>query len=210
LRKKSSWLEQRRKDHYFKLAKERGYRSRAAFKLLQMIKSYRFVRKSDQVIDLGAAPGGWTQVLIETVGTEGYVFSVDIQPIKPLDSSQADLIELDIASNSAIEYLKKKLPDYVDVVVSDISPDVSGIWDLDHFRQIHLAKISLQIAKRFLKFGGNFLIKVFQGNELEDFVKEFKKNFKQTRIIKPKATRTSSSELYMLGLGFKKKKVTLN
>ena len=210
MRKKSSWLEQRRKDHYFKLAKERGYRSRAAFKLLQMIKSYRFVRKSDQVIDLGAAPGGWTQVLIETVGTEGYVFSVDIQPIKPLDSSQADFIELDIASNSAIEYLKKKLPDYVDVVVSDISPDVSGIWDLDHFRQIHLAKISLQIAKRFLKFNGNFLIKVFQGNELEDFVKEFKKNFKQTRIIKPKATRTSSSELYLLGLGFKKKKVTLN
>jgi 23S rRNA (uridine2552-2'-O)-methyltransferase len=210
LRKSSSWIEQRRKDHYFKLAKERGYRSRAAFKLSQIIKSYRFVRKRDQVVDLGAAPGGWTQVLIETVGTEGYVFAVDIQPIEPLDSSQADFIELDITSNSAIEYLKKKLPECVDVVVSDISPDVSGVWDLDHFRQIHLAKISLQITKRFLKFGGNFLIKVFQGNELEDFIKEFKKNFRQTRIIKPKATRTSSSELYLLGLGFKKKKVALN
>ncbi|WP_455368210.1 RlmE family RNA methyltransferase [[Eubacterium] cellulosolvens] len=210
MKKSSSWIEQRRKDHYFKLAKEKGYRSRAAFKLSQIIKSYRFVRIGDQVIDLGAAPGGWTQVLIETVGTEGYVFAVDIQPIEPLDSSQTDFIELDITSNSAIEYLKKKLPEYVDVVVSDISPDVSGIWDLDHFRQIHLAKISLQIAKRFLKFGGNFLIKVFQGNELEIFIKDFKKNFRQTRIIKPKATRTSSSELYVLGLGFKKKKFDLN
>lgn len=210
MKKRSSWIEQRRKDHYFKLAKESGYRSRAAFKLSQIIKSYRFVRKSDQVVDLGAAPGGWTQVLIETVGSEGYVFAIDIQPIKPLESSQADVIELDIASTSAIEYLNKKLPEHVDVVVSDISPDVSGIWDLDHYRQIHLAKISFQITKRFLKFGGNFLIKVFQGNELEDFIKEFKKYFRQTRIIKPKATRTSSSELYLLGLGFKKKKRTVN
>jgi len=209
LKKSSSWIEQRRKDHYFKLAKERGYRSRAAFKLSQIIKSYRFVRKRDQVVDLGAAPGGWTQVLIETVGTEGYVFAVDIQTIEPLDNSQADFIKLDITSNYAIEYLKKKLPEYVDVVVSDISPNVSGIWDLDHFRQIHLAKISLAIAKRFLKFGGNFLIKVFQGNELEAFIKEFKINFRKTRIIKPKATRTSSSELYVLGLGFKKKKDAL-
>ena len=209
MKKSSSWIEQRRKDHYFKLAKERGYRSRAAFKLSQIIKSYRFVRKRDQVVDLGAAPGGWTQVLIETVGTEGYVFAVDIQTIEPLDNSQADFIKLDITSNYAIEYLKKKLPEYVDVVVSDISPNVSGIWDLDHFRQIHLAKISLAIAKRFLKFGGNFLIKVFQGNELEAFIKEFKINFRKTRIIKPKATRTSSSELYVLGLGFKKKKDAL-
>ncbi|WP_455279918.1 RlmE family RNA methyltransferase [[Eubacterium] cellulosolvens] len=210
MRKSSSWIEQRRKDHYFKLAKERGYRSRAAFKLSQIIKSYRFVRKRNQVIDLGAAPGGWTQILMETVGNEGYVFAVDIRPIEPLDSKQIDFIELDITSNSAIEYLVKRLPEYVDVVVSDISPDVSGIWELDHFRQIHLAKRSLQIAKRFLKFGGNFLIKVFQGEELDDFIEEFEKHFRQTRIIKPKATRTSSSELYVLGLGFKRKKVTLN
>lgn len=210
MRKSSSWIEQRRKDHYFKLAKERGYRSRAAFKLSQIIKSYRFVRKRDQVVDLGAAPGGWTQVLIETVGNEGYVFAVDIQPIEPLDSPQTDFIELDITSNSAIEYLLKKLPVYVDVIVSDISPDVSGTWELDHFRQIHLAKSSLQITKKFLKSGGNFLIKVFQGNELDPFINEFKKNFRQTRIIKPKATRASSSELYVLGLSFKRKKVVLN
>lgn len=210
MRKSSSWIEQRRKDHYFKLAKERGYRSRAAFKLSQIIRSYRFVRKGDQVVDLGAAPGGWTQVLIEIVGNEGYVFAVDIQPIEPLDSPLTDFIKLDITSNSAIEYLMKKLPVYVDVIVSDIAPDVSGTWELDHFRQIHLAKRSLQIAKKFLKHGGNFLIKVFQGNELDPFIKEVKKNFRQTRIIKPKATRTASSELYVLGLSFKKKKVELN
>jgi 23S rRNA (uridine2552-2'-O)-methyltransferase len=210
LRKSSSWIEQRRKDHYFKLAKDRGYRSRAAFKLSQIIKSYRFVKKRDQVIDLGAAPGGWTQILMETVGTEGNVFAVDIQPIEPLDAKQIDYIELDITSDSAIENLVKRLPEYVDVVVSDISPDVSGVWELDHFRQIHLAKISLQIAKRFLKFGGNFLIKIFQGKEFNTFVKEFNKYFRQTRIIKPKATRSSSSELYVLGLGFKRKKVSFN
>lgn len=162
------------------------------------------------MVDLGAAPGGWTQVLIEIVGNEGYVFAVDIQPIEPLDSPLTDFIKLDITSNSAIEYLMKKLPVYVDVIVSDIAPDVSGTWELDHFRQIHLAKRSLQIAKKFLKHGGNFLIKVFQGNELDPFIKEVKKNFRQTRIIKPKATRTASSELYVLGLSFKKKKVELN
>lgn len=210
MRKSSSWIEQRRKDHYFKLAKERGYRSRAAFKLSQIIKSYRFVRKRDQVVDLGAAPGGWTQVLIETVGNQGYVFAVDIQPIEPLDSPLTDFIELDITSTSAIEYLMKKLPVNVDVIVSDIAPDVSGTWELDHFRQIHLAKRSLQITKKFLKPDGNLLIKVFQGKELKPFIKEFKKNFRQTRIIKPKASRATSSELYVLGLGFKRKKVELN
>jgi len=198
----SSWIQRRRRDQYYRLAKEKGYRSRAAFKLLQIIKSYRFISRGDLVIELGAAPGGWTQVVAETVGDEGYVLAVDIQPIEPLGQSQVESLQLDIAADSAISTLADKCADKVDVVISDISPNVSGAWDVDHSRQIHLAGRSLEIAQAVLRPDGNFLVKVFQGRELSGFLEEARRSFRRIRIIRPRATRTSSSELYILGLGF--------
>ncbi len=197
----SIWIQKRRRDQYYKLAKSGGYRSRAAFKLLQVVKSYRFIGKGDRVIDLGAAPGGWTQVASEIVGNEGYVLGIDIKPIDPLSQPQVELMELDVTSASTVTLLVEKFPDKVDAVISDVSPNVSGAWDVDHSRQIHLARKSLEVAQAVLKLGGNFLVKVFQGSELNNFLDKVRKSFREVRLVRPRATRASSSELYVLGLG---------
>jgi 23S rRNA (uridine2552-2'-O)-methyltransferase len=201
MRRSSSWMQSRRRDQYYRLAKEKGYRSRAAFKLSEIIRSYRIINRGDWVIELGAAPGGWTQVVAETIGNEGYVLGVDIQPVESLKQPQVGFMKLDITSDSAVKLLAERFPDKVDVVVSDVSPNVSGAWDLDHSRQIHLARRSLGIARSTLRSGGNFLVKAFQGGELKDFLSEVKSSFRSVRLIKPRATRASSSELYILGLG---------
>ena len=200
--RRSTWVQSRRRDQYYKLAKEKGYRSRAAFKLAQIIKSYGFIRKGDWVIELGAAPGGWTQVVAETIGCEGYVLGVDIQAIDPLEQPQAEFMKLDITSDFTVKLLAERFPEKVDAVISDVSPNVSGAWDLDHSRQMHLARRSFEIAQSTLRSGGNFLVKVFQGGELETFLSEVKKRFRKIRVIRPRATRKSSSEIYILGLGF--------
>lgn len=198
----SSWIQRRRKDQYYRLAKDRGYRSRAAFKLSQMIESYRFIQRGDWVIELGAAPGGWTQVVAKTVGTKGYVLGVDIKPIEPLDQPQVEFLRLDITSDPIIGALAEKFPNKVDAIISDVSPNVSGAWDVDHSRQIYLARKSLELARTLLKMKGNFLVKIFQGSETDQFLKEIRENFRIVRIIRPRATRTSSSEIYVLGLDF--------
>ncbi len=200
--KNSSWIQRRRKDQYYKLAKDKGYRSRAAFKLSQMIESYRFIQRGDRVIELGAAPGGWTQVVAKTVGTGGYVLGVDIKPIEPLDQPQVEFLKLDITSDPIIEALTEKFPNKVDAIISDVSPNISGAWDVDHSRQIYLAQKSLELARTLLKLKGNFLVKIFQGSETDQFLKEIRENFRIVRIIRPRATRTSSSEIYVLGLVF--------
>jgi len=198
----SIWMQRRKKDQYYRLAKLKGYRSRAAFKLLHLIKRYRFIGRGDFVLDLGAAPGGWSQVLAEIVGGEGYVLGVDLNKIEPLESQRVEFMQLDINSESAISILKAKTQRILDAVVSDVSPNVTGAWDLDHFRQIQLASRSLDIAKALLKHGGNFLVKVFQGSELEDFMKDLKRYFLTVKIVKPPATRPSSAELYILCLNY--------
>jgi 23S rRNA (uridine2552-2'-O)-methyltransferase len=200
--KNSSWIRKRQRDQYFRLAKEKGYRSRAAFKLMYIIRSYRFITRGDCVIELGAAPGGWTQVVAETVGTNGYVLGVDVRPISPLDYPQVGFVTLDVASELTAKTITDKLPAKVDVVLSDMSPNVSGTWELDHFRQIHLARKSFEIAQLKLRIGGNFLVKVFQGSELDTYLREVRTSFRAVRLVRPPATRASSAELYVLGLGY--------
>ncbi|MBS7623171.1 RlmE family RNA methyltransferase [Candidatus Bathyarchaeota archaeon] len=192
----------RRRDQYHRLAVQKGYRSRAAFKLLEMIRSYRFIKRGDWVIELGAAPGGWTQVLAETVGAEGHVLAVDTRPMEPLDQAQVKSLQLDLTSESAVSTLAEVCGGKVDAVISDVSPNISGAWDLDHSRQIYLARRSLEVAESLLRTDGNFLVKVFQGRELSSFLNEVRRSFRGLRIIRPRATRVSSAELYVLGLGF--------
>ncbi|MGQ9639348.1 MAG: RlmE family RNA methyltransferase [Candidatus Bathyarchaeia archaeon] len=198
----SIWTQRRRKDQYYRLAKIKGYRSRAAFKLLHMIKKYGFICRGDSVLDLGAAPGGWSQVLAEFVGEEGYVLGVDLNQIENLNSPQAEFMMLDINSEAAISLLRAKIRKELDAVVSDVSPNITGAWDLDHFRQIQLASRSLEIAKALLRKGGTFLVKVFQGSELNNFMREVKRYFATVKFVKPPATRQSSAELYILCLNF--------
>ncbi len=198
----SEWL-RRKRDYYYRKAKKESYRSRSAYKLLQAINRYRFVELGDVVVDLGAAPGGWLQVLRKIVGEEGYVLGVDIKEIKPLGYSNVFTIVGDVTDPSIVGRIKAILPRPADVVVSDVSPNVSGIWELDHARQIELAKKSLDIACSTLTDQGNFFAKVFQGDMLRDFIEQVKRYFSEVRLIKPKASRPESAELYLIGLRYK-------
>lgn len=197
------WLERRRRDYYYRKAKEENYRSRAAYKLKQAIKKYGFIKPGDIVVDLGAAPGGWLQVVREVVGDEGFVLGVDIRKIEPLGYENVYTLVGDIMEPTTLERIKAILPRPADVVLSDVSPNVSGIWELDHSRQIDLAERSLQIALSVLRKGGAVFIKAFQGELLEQFLKEVKMHFNQTRIIKPEASRKESAEVYVLGIGLR-------
>jgi 23S rRNA (uridine2552-2'-O)-methyltransferase len=198
----SEWLRQRKKDQFHRLAKEKGYRSRASFKLLQVAKKYKFIKPGDRVLDLGAAPGGWLQAARELVGERGYVLGVDKEPIAPLHYHNASAIVADVTQEGVIDQIRSGGVSSFDVVVSDLSPNVSGVWEVDHARQIELARSALKVARVVLRPSGNMLVKVFQGSELKDLEIEMRSHFRTLRIVKPLASRPESAELYFLGLGF--------
>ncbi len=158
------------------------------------------MKTGDVVVDLGAAPGGWIQASREIVGQKGFVLGVDLKQIPPFESSNILTLLGDIRKPQVLRSIKELSPSPADVVISDVAPNVSGIWELDHARQIDLARHSLQIATRVLRPRGNFFVKTFQGSALNIFVKEVKQKFARVRRIKPKASRASSAELYILGM----------
>lgn len=199
-----SWIKKRQKDYYYRKAKEEKFRSRAAYKLLQAVKKYRFIKSGDVVVDLGAAPGGWIQAARKIVGETGFILGVDLKPIEPFDEDNILTIVADITDPKTVEQIKTLLPKPADVVISDVSPKISGIWEVDHARQIDLAICSMKISKHILKPKGNFFVKVFEGDMFQDFVDKVKNSFSTVRIVKPKASRAKSSEIYVLGLGLKK------
>ena len=199
-----SWIKKRQKDYYYRKAKEEKFRSRAAYKLLQAVKKYRFIKSGDIVVDLGAAPGGWIQAARKIVGETGFILGVDLKPIEPFDEDNILTIVADITDPKTVEQIKTLLPKPADAVISDVSPKISGIWEVDHARQIELAICSMKISKHILKPKGNFFVKVFEGDMFQDFVNKMKNSFSTVRIVKPKASRAKSSEIYVLGLGLKK------
>lgn len=192
-----------RKDHYYTLARKLGYRSRAAFKLKELIKRFKILSRGDVVLDLGAAPGGWLQVAREHVGKEGFILGVDLNYIKPLPWDNVKLLKLDVTNPEASELILKTLPRKADVVLSDLSPKVSGIWELDVAKQASLTRAALTIIDSVLKPDGSALLKIFQGPSFEEVLKEIRKRFKKVKLVKPKASRTSSAEVYAVALGFK-------
>jgi len=190
-------------DYYYSLAKKEGYRSRAAYKLMQINSKYKLIRRGDVVIDLGCAPGGWLQVSRRIVGREGFVLGVDLQKTDPLPYENVKTLILDINSEEAPERILMEIPRKADVVISDASPKISGIWEIDHLKSVDLARASLKIASKTLKPGGNFLVKVFHGKDFKDFLLEVKEKFSFTKSTKPKASRKDSSESYVVAKGFK-------
>ena len=197
------WLERRKRDYYYRKAKEEKYRSRAAYKLIQAVKKYDFIHSGDVVVDLGSAPGGWLQVARQIVGEEGFVLGADLREVKPLNYENVHVIIGDIREEETLKRIRAILPRPADVVISDISPNISGIWELDHIRQIELAKFALEIALDVLKAGGNFFTKVFQGELFNQFLDTVKKHFSRVEIFKPKASRKESAEIYVLGLNYR-------
>ncbi|MDH7477639.1 MAG: RlmE family RNA methyltransferase [Candidatus Bathyarchaeota archaeon] len=200
-----AWLQERKRDYYYKKAKEEKYRSRAAYKLFEAVQKYHFIKRGDVVVDLGAAPGGWVQAARKIVGGKGFVLGVDIKPLEPFLQNNVRTIIADIAEQETIAQILQMLPRKADAVISDASPNISGIWEVDHARQIDLAQHSLKIALETLRGSGNFFVKVFQGDLLDDFIQKMKKHFEIVKIVKPKASRTKSSEIFLLGMRLQNK-----
>lgn len=205
LRLPKAWVRERSQDFYYRKAKKEKYRSRAAYKLLQAVKKYRFLRKGNVVVDLGAAPGGWLQASRKIVGDEGFVFGVDLKSIEPLEAANVHTIIGDITDSETLKQVERSLPALVDAVISDVSPNVSGVWEIDHARQIDLARQSLILALKLLKVDGSFFVKVFQGDIFKGFFDEVTQHFARVEIIKPKASRAKSAEIFVLGMGLKGK-----
>jgi len=199
-----AWIQDRKRDYYYKKAKLEKYRSRAAYKLFEAIKKYHFIEYGDVVVDLGAAPGGWTQAARKTVGNKGFVLGVDLKSVEPFPQPYVRTIICDITEPEAMPQILEMLPRKADVVISDASPNISGIWEVDHARQIDLAQQALQIALQTLRPSGNFFVKVFEGDMLDDFIQKVKRDFETVVVVKPKASRAKSSEIFILGRHLRK------
>ncbi len=195
-----AWLRARRRDYFYRKAKEERLRSRAAYKLLEVVDRYGLIGRGDVVVDLGAAPGGWMQVALGVVGSRGFVLGVDVKEIEPFKKKNVKTVVADITDPGTVDLVCGLLPRLADVVVSDVAPSVSGVWEVDHARQVDLARRSLVIAGRVLRRRGGFFVKVFQGDLLDEFVDELRGVFGVVRFVKPRASRRGSSELFVLCL----------
>ena len=190
-----------RRDQYRRLAKDQGYRARSAYKLLQMNRSYRIIKKGDKVVDLGCAPGGWLQVALKEVGSSGKVIGVDLKPVTPV--AGATILQGSIENPNVLSKIAEFLGYKADVILSDMAPNVSGVWDIDHARQISLSTIALGFARQVLRVGGSSVFKIFEGEMLKEFKSELRKSFGKVLLSKPSASRQESSELYIVCLDFK-------
>jgi 23S rRNA (uridine2552-2'-O)-methyltransferase len=196
-----NWLERQLNDPYVAAAKEMGYRSRAAFKLLEMDEKLHFLKPGQRIIDLGAAPGGWSQVALEKIGRKGKLVGIDLLPIEPIEG--ADLIQLDFMAEEAPERLRELLGGKADVVLSDMAPSTTGHAATDHLRIMVLAEAAALFAIEVLAPGGVFVCKLFQGGAEKQLLDMLNKKFSKVRHAKPPASRSDSSESYVVAEGFK-------
>ena len=192
------WAQERKKDHYYKMAKRDNYRSRAAYKLSQINRRFEIFKPGDTVIDMGANPGGWSQVALELVGETGVVIALDLKPVKSIPG--VTILKGDVRSLIIKRKVKDLIPETgVNVIVSDMSPNISGNYSMDHAKSIELAEMALEYADVFLITGGHMIVKVFDGDLARDYFGQIKEKFKIVKRYAPKASRKSSSEIYMIG-----------
>jgi len=196
------WLQRHFNDPYVQKAQREGFRSRAAYKLLEILEKDKLISPGKKVVDLGAAPGGWTQVISRMVGDKGVVIAMDILPMDPL--AGVEFIQGDFREDNVLEKLREILAGReVDLVLSDMSPNVTGVAAVDQPKSIYLCELALEFSRESLKPGGDFLIKVFQGEGFEPFLKEMRATFNKVITRKPEASRSNSREVYLLGRGKK-------
>jgi 23S rRNA (uridine2552-2'-O)-methyltransferase len=184
-----------RKDDYYNRAKQEGYRARSAYKLKQIDERAGLLSPGDAVVDLGAAPGGWLQVAVEAVGPDGQVVGVDLQRIDPLDG--VETVRGDLTEAETREAVRELVGD-ADVVLSDMAPQMTGEYNVDHARSVHLARQAFETAAELLD-GGHLVVKVFDGPDVADLREEMEASFRTVRALRPDASRDSSSELYLVG-----------
>ena len=193
-------LQDAQKDHYRKLAHEQGFRSRSAYKLKELNKSYRIIGPGFRVLDLGCAPGGWTQMAVKLSGNQGKVMGVDLDYVE--DISGAYLLRADIQRDDIIDDIMEYFNSKINAVICDLSPKVSGNWTIDHAKQISLNYDCTKIMDKVLAHKGNAVFKVFDGQYSMEFRDYIKKKFARLSLTKPKASRKQSSEIYYVCLGF--------
>jgi 23S rRNA (uridine2552-2'-O)-methyltransferase len=197
-----SWLREHEDDVWVKRAREEGYRSRAAFKLLEINQKDRLLKPGMVVVDLGAAPGGWCQVAASRVKPGGILLASDILPMDPLPD--VTFIQGDFTEDACFQEILDALGGRpVDLVISDMAPNLSGMSDIDQPRAMYLLELAVDFARKTLKPGGNLLMKVFQGEGYQELMQDLKSSFEQVLTRKPEASRARSREVYLLAKGFK-------
>ena len=195
------WLERQLNDPYVVAAKTKGYRSRAAFKLLEIDKKYRLLKKGAYVIDLGAAPGGWSQIAAARVGEKGRVVAADVLDIEPITG--VEFFKCDLLDPETPNALKRALGDKADLILSDMASPTTGHRETDHIRTLTLFEVALELAEDVLKPGGAFVGKVFRGGATNELLARVKKRFGDVKHVKPPASRAESVELYLVAMKFK-------
>lgn len=198
------WNSERKTEHYYKMAKKNNYRSRASYKLQQLNKRFKIIKAEDKVVDLGAAPGGWSQIALEAVGEEGTVVGVDLEWIRPLDEENFHTVRGDFTKNETLEEVKDLINGTAQVVISDAAPKLTGIKDIDTIRSADLADNALKVCDHLLMQGGNFVLKVFQGEEYNNILNNIKERFKVVKTTKPPSSRKGSVEMYVVAKGFRR------
>jgi len=200
----NQWLTEHFSDEFVKRAQKEGYRSRAVYKLIEMDDKDRLLKPGMTVVDLGAAPGGWSELLSKRVGDSGRLFALDILPMDAL--GDVTFIEGDFTEQAVYDELMEALEGkWVDLVISDMAPNLSGMKAVDQPKMMYLAELALEFATSVLKPGGTFLTKIFTGEGLDEYKKELRQHFAKIIVRKPKASRARSSEIYLMAKQFKKR-----
>lgn len=203
-RSKSShqWMQRHVNDEYVKRSQMDGYRSRASYKLLEIQERDRLIQPGQVIVDLGAAPGGWSQVAVKLAGRKGRVLATDLLEMDPIQG--VDFIQGDFREQAVVDELIRLLDGRrVDLVMSDIAPNISGMSTVDQPRSMYLCELALDFARQQLKTGGGLVVKVFHGEGFDDFIRDARTSFNRVVTRKPKASRPKSREVYMVATGFK-------
>ncbi len=191
------------KDFYYRKAKKEGFRARSAFKIDEILKRHRLLRPGDAVLDLGAAPGGFLQILADAVGEGGIAVGVDLEPIRNLGKRQVRTAVVDLLAPDALEKIRALHPGPFRLVASDMAPKTIGVKITDEARSLELVRMAIRIAEATLEPGGAFVAKVFMGGDFPPLKKELQARFETVQIVRPQATRESSYEVYVLGKGYR-------
>jgi 23S rRNA (uridine2552-2'-O)-methyltransferase len=194
------WLQEHHKDEYVLQAQREGYRSRAVYKLIELLERDRLIGRGQRILDLGAAPGGWCQVASKLAGPGAEIVAVDLLEMQPIEG--VTFIHGDFRDTQVLQQIMSSLSDHADLVLSDMAPNISGIRSVDQTRSMYLAELALDCAGQILAPGGSFVTKLFHGEGFDSYVKNARTMFKQVKVKKPKASRPRSRETYMVARGF--------
>ena len=195
----------RPKDHYFRRAKQRGFRARSAFKLEELVQRFGLLRPGARVLDLGAAPGGFLQVIARTVGPSGLAVGVDLVPLRAFTEAWVRTAVVDVLADDAQARIEAVAQGPYDAVLSDMAPKTTGVRATDEARSIRLAERALELARALGKPGSSFVSKLFMGGDFESFRAQLREDYCEVKVVRPDATRSASVEIYLVGLGLRAK-----